>query len=89
MPNPRPTPKLTAKPKKPRAKREPSALSIAVKSVNLVQRKQTLRDKLAVRIEALDAQIVELQNSAAENMKVVNDIIYGPDSAPSEPPAGA
>lgn len=76
-----------AKVKKPRVKRELSALSIAVKSVNLVQRKQTLRDKLVARVEALDAQIVELQNSAAENMKVVNDIIYGPDQL--TPPAVA
>lgn len=70
-------------PKKPRVKREPSELSIAIKSINLLKRKQAAREKFIAKIEALDATIVVLQNAAASSMTAVNEIIYGPEAAAS------
>ena len=59
----------------------------AIKSVNTLKKKQAKRENLAVKIEMLDAEIVDLQNVAATNMKTVNDIIYGPEQ--TAPTAGA
>ena len=72
-----------AKPRKPRTKREPSELSLAIKSVNLLKRKQAAHEKLESKLDELDVQIADLQTTAAFNMKAVNDLIYGPDPAPT------
>lgn len=74
-----------SKPKRPRATRAPSELSIAVKSVNLLKRKQATRDKIVDKLTALDAEIVDLQNVAAKHFELVSSAIYGDQTAP---PAG-
>lgn len=84
--------KTPGAPRKPRTPRKPNELSAAVKSYNALRRKQASRERLAAKVDALDIEILDLQNDAAEQMKTVNDAIYGPapDAQPTPPaPVGA